>query len=783
MEEKIIELENDVHIAKKKLEEERKSSMHWKNQFEKQANSTSEIRQLLDGTSEDRKLLKEKINQLESENLNSKNQILAMEKNLSLHVLNLHNAAGLTSAGNNFAFGNQGKERVSGTQFDTAFKDLEASVVNLNSKVEVAEAQKAQIQKKFSQEISSLQNKFQIEITGYQNEISELKDNVETQKSNSSKVSRQLEESKKKLNTLEAANLEALERIRSLNEISDQKDSTIKATEAKIAELKARLQQSETIKQDQQSKFGEDLLNTKSKFSSTIEELEKKIAELSESVDYYKSVNSKLSKAVDDARKKTAYTEETNQNSMKLEEEILAKNSTLKDLESALKDSRAKIQVLQQKYDEQKMLNEASSKAQSQLTDQLNENSKTISDLQEELAMEKLNSSKLSKAINETKRKTMLVAASTSEQEEKISMLEEQLTEAELDFKRKLVAANNQIVILQEKERSLVKQMDASLLSAEAEIRQKFELGKVQILSLQEKEKNLKIQLDEAHSQIEAFKLKIEESQAFHKLEADRDHGGLTSLQYQLKMTERELISEKAKFHTADLNWQETIHHNQVLKDTIAKMQTEINSLRYKYDLVVQEQTKLDFDMQKTVGSLQSKISEQRQTILDFRILQQEKEILLKDFESMKRLLEKTAAEKLELEKLLGPKEQPNGQVLSIEQLKSNYIQAPLLAKLKEMEKEMEEVNSRLKISNVTNAEKEAMVQKMMKVQKQHYTVSQKMQNQFEHDIAKTSKMLDSLFKQRKRNDDQRIINENLLKYTYEKKIQNLLQKRRYSPK
>ena len=224
-------------------------------------------------------------------------------------------------------------------------------------------------------------------------------------------------------------------------------------------------------------------------------------------------------------------------------------------------------------------------------------------------------------------------------------------------------------------------------------------------------------------------------------------------LECSVKMVERELFNEQSRFQTANLKWQETEHKNIVLQRNNEQIERELQINRQKYDFVQQEQTKFDLISQETVSRLQTKISEQRQLILDLQTSLKLNQILEAETEKASKKIEELAEENLQLRKVFSDK--PEATKFDINGMRDTYVNSSMLERMQRIE---------IDIAKLTGAHSNPNSASAQGLEKQFAKLTRKLRREFNSDISKISKLLDRHFEHRHELDRERQVNDELVK-------------------
>lgn len=228
-------------------------------------------------------------------------------------------------------------------------------------------------------------------------------------------------------------------------------------------------------------------------------------------------------------------------------------------------------------------------------------------------------------------------------------------------------------------------------------------------------------------------------------------------LECNLKMVERELFNEKNRFQTADLKWQETEHKFSAIERTNQLLEKELHSIRFKYEHILGEQTKIDLNTQETVMKLQKKIAEQRQIILDLQLVEQENHILQSQANQNLRM----AGAKLKRDDdQRGVQSPTNGLNMNAE----------IVDRLVSLETEFQKLQRPSSGAFSTQKQHSSEFNNPSNVD----SIKHKLQEEFDQGLQEINSALGKVFQTRREVDQEREINQEILRKTYENRLEEL---------
>ena len=231
-------------------------------------------------------------------------------------------------------------------------------------------------------------------------------------------------------------------------------------------------------------------------------------------------------------------------------------------------------------------------------------------------------------------------------------------------------------------------------------------------------------------------------------------------LDYTLKMTERELFNEKNRFQNENIKWQEIEHKCSAIERTNQLLENELKSARLKYEHLFGEQTKMDLNTQDTVLKLQSKISEQRQTIQDLQVVNQENQLLQAEIKNNHQKMSQ-----LKIQNNLHPNMQNVGQTEKPFNINSDII----IERLSNLETDILNIKKMIH-ENTVNQNQKVRDTPLSEVE----AAKQKINEDFELGIKEVSDALKGVFHLRREVDHEREISQNIMQKTYEARLEEL---------
>ena len=223
-------------------------------------------------------------------------------------------------------------------------------------------------------------------------------------------------------------------------------------------------------------------------------------------------------------------------------------------------------------------------------------------------------------------------------------------------------------------------------------------------------------------------------------------------------MVERELFNEKNRYQTADLKWQETEHKLSAIERTNQLLEKELKSIRLKYEHILGEQTKMDLNTQETVMKLQTKIAEQRQMILDLQLVEQENHILQSQANQNLRM----AGTKLKMDEVQRGVLSPTTNGLN--------MNAEIVDRLVSLETEVQKLQRPSRDAFSTQKQYSREVNDPSNVD----SIKRKLQEEFDQGLQEINSALGKVFQTRREVDQEREINQDILRKTYENRLEEL---------